>query len=66
MKVGFYCRTNTGSFTCVLPDEGQKLRDFFATKQEKAAKKDCKIETSASCRKVQFFVVGLTYGCLKS
>ena len=66
MKVGFYCRTSTGSFACVLPDERQKLHDFFTAEQEKAAKKDHKTETSAPFRKLYFFVVGLTYGCRKS
>lgn len=51
MKTAFYCRTSSGSFTCILPDERQKLRDFFAIEQEKTAKKDRKAEPSAPCRK---------------
>ena len=51
MKVCFYCRTSTDSFTCILPDERQKLRDFFEAERKKEAEKACEIKRSAPCRK---------------
>lgn len=51
MKTAFYCRTSSGSFTCILPDERQKLRDFFAVEHEKDANKNRKTKRSAPCRK---------------
>ena len=34
-KIGFYCRFGSTAFGCILPDESEELRRFFA--EEKAA-----------------------------
>ena len=34
-KIGFYCRFGSTAFGCILPDESEKLRSFFA--EEKSA-----------------------------
>ena len=51
MKAVFYCRTSTGSFICILPDERQKLRDFSAAERKKEAEKARKIKRSAPCQR---------------
>ena len=35
MKIAFYCRVGGQSFGFVLPDEADKLREFFAEHQDK-------------------------------
>ena len=37
MKIAFYCRVDGQSFGFVLPDEADKLREFFAEHQDKPA-----------------------------
>ena len=37
MKIAFYCRVGGQSFGFVLPDEADKLREFFAEHQDKPA-----------------------------
>ena len=37
MKVAFYCRVDGQGFGFVLPDEADKLREFFAEHQDKPA-----------------------------
>ena len=34
MKIAFYCRVNGQGFCFVLPDEADKLREFFAEHQD--------------------------------
>lgn len=51
MKTAFYCRTSSGSFTCILPDERQKLRDFFANERARMQKSNRKTKRSAIRRK---------------
>lgn len=51
MKAAFYCRTSSGSFACILPDEKQKLHNFFAAEHRKEAEKSRKTERPAPCRK---------------
>ena len=60
MKIAFYCRVGGQSFGFVLPDEADKLREFFAEHQDKPA-----LEKSIK-RKLKIFVVCLTYGCRRS
>ena len=60
MKIAFYCRVDGQGFGFVLPDEADKLREFFAEHQDKPA-----LEKSIK-RKLEIFVVCLTYGCLRS
>ena len=56
MKIAFYCRVDGQGFGFVLPDEADKLREFFAEHQDKPA-----LEKSIK-RKLKIFVVCLTYG----
>ena len=35
MKIAFYCRVDGQGFGFVLPDEADKLREFFAGHQDK-------------------------------
>lgn len=35
MKIAFYCRVDGQGFGFVLPDEADKLREFFAEHQDK-------------------------------
>ena len=35
MKTAFYCRVDGQGFGFVLPDEADKLREFFAEQQDK-------------------------------
>ena len=37
MKIAFYCRVDGQGFGFVLPDEADKLREFFAEHQDKLA-----------------------------
>ena len=37
MKIAFYCRVDGQGFGFVLPDEADKLREFFAEHQDKPA-----------------------------
>ena len=37
MKTAFYCRVDGQGFGFVLPDEADKLREFFAEHQDKPA-----------------------------
>ena len=37
MKIAFYCRVDGQGFCFVLPDEADKLREFFAEHQDKPA-----------------------------
>ena len=37
MKIAFYCRVDGQGFGFVLPDEAEKLREFFAEHQDKPA-----------------------------
>lgn len=37
-KVGFYFRAGSTSFGCILPDESDKLRKFFADEEAKQQK----------------------------
>ena len=37
MKIALYCRVDGQGFGCVLPDEADKLREFFAEHQDKPA-----------------------------
>ena len=37
MKAAFYCRVDGQGFGFVLPDEAEKLREFFAEHQDKPA-----------------------------
>ena len=37
MKIAFYCRVDGQGFGFVLPDEADKLREFFAKHQDKPA-----------------------------
>ena len=37
MKTAFYCRVDGQGFCFVLPDEADKLREFFAEHQDKPA-----------------------------
>ena len=37
MKIVFYCRVDGQGFGFVLPDEADKLREFFAEHQDKPA-----------------------------
>lgn len=37
MKIAFYCRVDGQGFGFVLPDEADKLREFFAEHQNKPA-----------------------------
>ena len=37
MKIAFYCRVDGQGFGFVLPDEVDKLREFFAEHQDKPA-----------------------------
>ena len=37
MKITFYCRVDGQGFGFVLPDEADKLREFFAEHQDKPA-----------------------------
>ena len=60
MKIAFYCRVDGQGFGFVLPDEADKLREFFAEHQDKPV-----LENPSSVR-YKFFVVCLTYGCRKS
>ena len=39
MKIAFYCRVDGQGFGFVLPDEADKLREFFAEHQDKPALK---------------------------
>ena len=50
------CRVDGQGFGFVLPDEADKLREFFAEHQDKPA-----LEKSIK-RKLKIFVVCLTYG----
>ena len=34
MKIAFYCRVDGQGFGFVLPDEAEKLREFFAEHQD--------------------------------
>ena len=49
MKIAFYCRVDGQGFGFVLPEEADKLREFFAEHQDKPAlenllrKKACQI-----------------------
>ena len=36
MKIAFYCRVDGQGFGFVLPDEADKLREFFAEHQDKS------------------------------
>ena len=54
MKIAFYCRVDGQGFGFVLPDEADKLREFFAEHQDKPAQ--------SIKRKLKIFVVYLTYG----
>lgn len=56
MKIAFYCRVDGQGFGFVLPDEADKLREFFAEHQDKPA-----LGKSIK-RKLKIFVVCLTYG----
>lgn len=38
MKIAFYCRVGGQSFGFVLPDEADKLREFFAEHQREHIK----------------------------
>ena len=60
MKIAFYCRVDGQGFGFVLPDEADKLREFFAEHQDKPV-----LENPSSVG-YKFFVVCLTYGCLRS
>ena len=60
MKIAFYCRVDGQGFGFVLPEEADKLREFFAEHQDKPA-----LEKSIK-RKLKIFVVCLTYGWRKS
>ena len=45
MKIAFYCRVDGQGFCFVLPDEADKLREFFAEHQDKPALENvCKSE----------------------
>ena len=37
MKIAFYCRVDGQGFGFVLPEEADKLREFFAEHQDKPA-----------------------------
>ncbi|MDR3897380.1 MAG: hypothetical protein Q3X80_10020 [Oscillospiraceae bacterium] len=37
MKIALYCRVDGQGFGFVLPDEADKLREFFAEHQDKPA-----------------------------
>lgn len=37
MKIAFYCRVDGQSYGFILPDEADKLREFFAEHQDKPA-----------------------------
>jgi len=37
MKIAFYCRVDGQGFCFVLPEEADKLREFFAEHQDKPA-----------------------------
>ena len=37
MKIAFFCRVDGQGFAFVLPDEADKLREFFAEHQDKPA-----------------------------
>ena len=56
MKIALYCRVDGQGFGFVLPDEADKLREFFAEHQDKPV-----LENPSSVR-YKFFVVCLTYG----
>ena len=45
MKIALYCRVDGQGFGFVLPEEADKLREFFAEHQDKRA-----IENSSSAR----------------
>ena len=59
MKIAFYCRVDGQGFCFVLPDEADKLREFFAEHQDKPA-----LEIHQAQAKI--FVVCLTYGWRRS
>ena len=40
MKIAFYCRADGQSFGFILPDDADKLREFFAEHQDKPALMD--------------------------
>ena len=39
MKIAFYCRVDGQGYGFILPDEADKLREFFAEHQDKPAQK---------------------------
>ena len=50
MEIAFYCRMDGQGFGFVLPDEADKLREFFAEHQDKPALKIHQAQAKNFCR----------------
>ncbi len=59
MRAAFYCRIGGQGYGFLLPEEADKLREFFAEHQDKPALENLQAQA-------KFFVVSLTYGWRKS
>mgnify|MGYP006865421492 CR=1 FL=1 len=56
MKIAFYCRVDGQGFGFVLPDEADKLREFFAEHQDKPALEKPSSASKIFCRELDIRV----------
>lgn len=56
MEIAFYCRVGGQSFGFVLPDEADKLREFFAEHQDKPALENPSSQAKNFCRELDIRV----------
>ncbi len=56
MKAAFYCRVDGQGFGFVLPDEADKLREFFAEHQDKPALEKPSSASKIFCRELDIRV----------